>query len=50
MRRRRCTNNGTTRTLKNRTVLMAKNIIRETVTTQEGQFVDKTIYFRVSQP
>jgi hypothetical protein len=38
----------TTRTLKNRTVLIDKNIIRETVTTQEGQFVDKTFYHRVS--
>ena len=44
-----CTNNGTTRTLKNRTVLIDKNIIRETVTTQEGQFVDKTFYHRVSE-
>jgi hypothetical protein len=44
-----CTNNGITRTLKNRTVLIDKNIIRETVTTQEGQFVDKTFYHRVSE-
>jgi hypothetical protein len=44
-----CTNNGTTRRLKNRTVLIDKNIIRETVTTQEGQFVDKTFYHRVSE-
>jgi hypothetical protein len=44
-----CTNNDTTRTLKNRTVLINKNIISETVTTQEGQFVDKTIYHRVSE-
>jgi hypothetical protein len=43
-----CTNNGTTSTLKNRTVLIDKNIIRETVTTQDGQFVDKTFYHRVS--
>jgi hypothetical protein len=44
-----CTNNGITRTLKNRTVLIDKNIIRETVRTQEGQFVDKTFYHRVSE-
>jgi hypothetical protein len=44
-----CTNNGTTLRLKNRTVLIDKNIIRETVTTQEGQFVDKTFYHRVSE-
>jgi hypothetical protein len=44
-----CTSNDTTRTLKNRTVLINKNIISETVTTQEGQFVDKTVYHRVSE-
>jgi hypothetical protein len=44
-----CTSNDTTRTLKNRTVLINKNVISETVTTQEGQFVDKTIYHRVSE-
>src|SRR5262245_62114421 len=32
--------NGTTRTLKNRTELLDTNIIRETVTTQEDEFVD----------
>ena len=44
-----CTSNGISRTLKNRTVLIDTNIIRETVTTQEGQFVDKTFYHRVSE-
>ena len=44
-----CTNNGITRTLKNRTELIDKNIIRETVTTQEDEFVDETIYHRVSE-
>ena len=44
-----CTNNGITRTLKNRTELIDKNIIRETVTTQAGVLVDETLYHRVSQ-
>src|SRR5262245_6990788 len=44
-----CTNNGTTLTLKNRTELIDANIIRETVTTQEDEFVDETIYHRVSE-
>jgi len=44
-----CTNNGSTLTLKNRTELVDKNIIRETVTTQEDEFVDETIYHRVSE-
>ena len=43
-----CTN-GPTLTLKNRTVLVDKNLIRETVTTQAGQFVDETLYHRVSE-
>ena len=35
---------GTDRfTLKNQTVLIDPNIIRETVTTQEAQFVDQTL-------
>ena len=45
----RCTNNGTTLTLRNQTELIDKNIIRETVTTQAGVLVDVTLYHRVSQ-
>jgi hypothetical protein len=44
-----CFNNGTTRTLKNRIDVIDENIIRETVTTQEDEFVDETIYHRVSE-
>jgi len=47
-RRLTCTG-GPTITLKNRTELIDKHIIRETVTTQDDEFVDETIYHRVSQ-
>ena len=43
-----CTN-GPTLTLINRTELIDKNIIRETVTSQEGVLIDVTLYHRVSQ-
>jgi hypothetical protein len=43
-----CTN-GPTLTLRNHIELIDKNIIRETVTTQEDEFVDETIYHRVSE-
>ena len=42
-----CTNNGRTITLRNRTELIDKNIIRETVT--GDNFFDETIYHRVSE-
>ena len=42
-----CTNKGRTITLKNRTELIDKNIIRETVTGEN--FFDETIYHRVSE-
>ena len=42
-----CTNNGQTITLRNRTELIDKNIIRETVTGDD--FFDETIYHRVSE-
>ena len=42
-----CTSNGQTITLKNRTELIDKNIIRETVT--GDNFFDETIYHRVSE-
>src|SRR5262245_8917474 len=42
-----CTNNNETITLKNRTELIDKNIIRETVT--GPNFFDETIYHRVSE-
>jgi len=45
-----CTGGGNPLTLKNRTELIDKNIIRETVTTQDDEFVDETLYHRVSQP
>src|SRR5262245_18774542 len=44
-----CFNNNSTLTLRNRTELIDKNIIRETVTTQAGVLVDETLYHRVSQ-
>src|SRR5262249_2785596 len=42
-----CTNGGQTITLTNRTELIDKNIIRETVT--GDNFFDETIYHRVSE-
>jgi hypothetical protein len=42
-----CTNNGQTITLRNRTELIDKSIIRETVTGDD--FFDETIYHRVSE-
>ena len=42
-----CTNNGQTITLRNRTELIDKNIIRETIT--GDNFFDETIYHRVSE-
>lgn len=43
-----CTNNGQTIRLKLRYDALARNIIRETLTTQSGEPVDKIIFHRVS--
>ena len=43
-----CTNNGKTIRLKLRYDVLARNIIRETLTTQSGEPVDKIIFHRVS--
>jgi hypothetical protein len=45
-----CTNNNSTVKLKVRYDVIDKNIIRETVTTQSGEPVDKIIFHRVSEP
>jgi hypothetical protein len=45
-----CTNNNSTVELKVRYDVIDKNIIRETVTTQSGEPVDKIIFHRVSEP
>jgi len=44
----RCTNNGSTIRLKVRYDVLSRNIIRETLTTQSGDPVDKIIFHRVS--
>ena len=44
-----CFNDGSTVHLKVRYEAIDKNIIRETVTTPEGEFVDKIIFHRVSE-
>ena len=44
-----CTNNNSTVKLKVRDVI-DNNILRETVTTQSGDPVDKIIFHRVSEP
>ena len=43
-----CTNNGQTISLKLRYDVVDRNIIRETLTTQSGEPVDKIIFHRVS--
>ena len=43
-----CTNNGQTISLKLRYDVVDRNIIRETLTTQSGDPVDKIIFHRVS--
>lgn len=45
-----CTNNNSTVKLKVRYDVIDKNILRETVTTQNGDPVDKIIFHRVSEP
>jgi hypothetical protein len=45
-----CTNNGQTIRLKLRYDVVARNIIRETLTSQSGEPVDKIIFHRVSAP
>lgn len=45
-----CTNNNSTVKLKVRYDVIDKNIVRETVTTQSGEPVDKIIFHRVSEP
>ena len=45
-----CTNNNSTVKLKVRYDVIDKNILRETVTTQSGDPVDKIIFHRVSEP
>jgi hypothetical protein len=45
-----CTNNNSTVKLKVRYDVIDKNIIRETVTSQSGDPVDKSIFHRVSDP
>lgn len=45
-----CTNNNSTVKLKVRYDIIDKNIVRETVTTQSGDPVDKIIFHRVSAP
>jgi hypothetical protein len=45
-----CTNNSSTVKLKVRYDVIDKNIVRETVTTQSGDPVDKIIFHRVSEP
>jgi hypothetical protein len=45
-----CTNNGQTIRLKLRYDVVDRNIIRETLTTQSGDPVDKIIFHRVSSP
>ena len=45
-----CTNNGQTIRLKLRYHVVARNIIRETLTTQSGDPVDTIIFHRVSAP
>jgi hypothetical protein len=44
-----CTNNNSTITLKVRYEVLGRNVIRETLTTQSGDPVDKIIFHRVSQ-
>jgi hypothetical protein len=44
-----CTNNNSTITLKVRYEVIGRNVIRETLTTQGGDPVDKIIFHRVSQ-
>ncbi|HVD79643.1 MAG TPA: hypothetical protein VNB87_03865 [Propionibacteriaceae bacterium] len=45
-----CTNNNSTVKLKVRYDVIDTNIVRETVTTQSGEPVDKIIFHRVSEP
>ena len=45
-----CTNNNSNVKLKVRYDVIDKNILRETVTTQNGDPVDKIIFHRVSEP
>ena len=45
-----CTNNGQTIRLKLCYDVVARNIIRETLTSQSGEPVDKIIFHRVSAP
>ena len=45
-----CTNNGQTIRLKLRYDVVDHNILRETLTTQTGDPVDKIIFHRVSSP
>ena len=45
-----CTNNNSTVKLKVRYDIIDKNIVRETVTTQSGDPVDKIVFHRVSAP
>ena len=46
----RCTNTNSTVKLKVRYDVIDKNIIRETVTSQSNEAVDKIIFHRVSEP
>jgi hypothetical protein len=45
----RCTNDGSTVRLKVRYDVLGRNIVRETVTSQAGEPVDKIIFHRVSE-
>lgn len=45
-----CTNGGSTVDLKVRYDVIDRNIVRETVTTQDGEPVDEIIFHRVSRP
>jgi hypothetical protein len=45
----RCTNDGSTVRLKVRYDVIGRNIVRETVTSQAGEPVDKIIFHRVSE-
>ena len=45
-----CTNNAQTIRLRLRYDVLARNIIRETLTSQSGEPVDKIIFHRVSAP